>query len=285
MGKVEDALRDLIYYHGRRAAREVLENLPDRVRDMGKRLRDLERSVEELRGDVNELMAARRERMDVPPAEEEEVEKSRVTTRTLKSIRRRFDLTQEDLARLLDVSPVTVTAWETGKSRPRKNNQARIITLREMDLEEVDEALGREHVPASLDPEWIKRLRGKLGLTQAELAQLVGVSGGSVTSWETGKTEPGRENRKALVELSELTRGEVAERLGRPVKNRKPQGSSEESGEEISPEAIRGIRDGLELSQGEFAGRLGVSANTISNWETGRSEPRAANLEKLRELQ
>ncbi len=284
MGKVEDALRDLIYYHGRRAAREVLGNLPDQVRDMRRTLRDVEKAVEELTGQVSELVAARREEMAVPPAEEEEVQKSRVTRRTLKSMRRRFDLTQQELAYLLEVSPVTVTSWETGKSRPRKANQARIITLREMEPAEVDEALGREHVPVSVEPEWIKRLRQRLDLTQTELAELVDVSSASVTSWETGKTEPDRENRKNLVALSHLTRAEVDQRLGRTAAEVEGEKERERPAEEMAPEDVRAIRERLELSQSELAERLDVSVNTISNWETGRSSPRASNLEKLKGL-
>ncbi|MGD2175202.1 MAG: helix-turn-helix domain-containing protein, partial [Candidatus Brocadiaceae bacterium] len=152
MGKVEDALRDLIYYHGKRAASEVLGNLPDQVREARNQLRELQRAVEEMAAEVKELSAARRRNMAVPPAEEEEVEKARFDKRTLKGVRRRFDLTQQELAELLEVSPVTVTSWETGKSRPRRSNLAQIVTLRSMDQKAVDEALSREHLPASLSP-------------------------------------------------------------------------------------------------------------------------------------
>jgi len=127
MGKVEDALRDLIYYHGKRAAKEVLGELPGQVRDARRTLRDVQSSVEELTAQVRELNAARKRDMAVPPAEEEQVERARFDRRTLKRVRRRFDLTQEELAELLEVSPVTVTSWETAKSRPRKSNLAQII--------------------------------------------------------------------------------------------------------------------------------------------------------------
>jgi DNA-binding transcriptional regulator YiaG len=274
----------MIYYHGKRAASEVLDNLPDQVREMRRQLRDVARAVEDLNSHVRDLLEARRREMAVPPAEEEEVESARFSPRTLKSLRRRFDLTQHELAELLEVSPVTVTSWETGKSRPRSSNLAQIITLRSMGEEEVNEALGREQVPSEVSPSEIKRLRSKFNLTQAELAELLGISGAAVTSWETGKTRPSRENRQALMELRETDRDEINRRLSRETPSG---GGAPELGgtaSEVTPDDIRTIRERLGLTQRELADRLGVSVNTISNWETGRSSPRRRSLEMLRSL-
>lgn len=284
MGKVDDAVRDMIYYHGKRAASEVLDNLPDQVREMRRQLRDVARAVEDLNSHVRDLLEARRREMAVPPAEEEEVEGARFSPRTLKSLRRRFDLTQHELAELLEVSPVTVTSWETGKSRPRSSNLAQIITLRSMSEEEVNEALGREQVPSEVSPSEIKRLRSRFNLTQAELAELLGISGAAVTSWETGKTRPSRENRQALMDLRQTDRDEINRRLSRETPS--GGGAPELSGTatEVTPDDIRAIRQRLDITQRELADRLGVSVNTISNWETGRSSPRRRSLEMLRSL-
>jgi len=282
VGKVDDAVRDMIYYHGKRAASEVLDDLPEQVREMRRQLRDVARAVEELTGQVRDLVGARRREMAVPPAEEEEVESARFSPRTLKSIRRRFDLTQQELAELLEVSPVTVTSWERAKSRPRNSNLAQIITLRSMSEEGVNKALGREQIPAEISSSEIKRLRNRLNLTQAELAELLGISGAAVTSWETGKTRPSRANRRALVELRETDRDEVNKRLSRETAS--GGGAPEMRGAPtgVSPDDIRNIRERLGMTQRGLADRLGVSVNTISNWETGRSSPRRRSLERLR---
>ena len=42
----------------------------------------------------------------------------------------------------------------------------------------------------AIDPERVKRLRERLGLSQPELAQRLGVSTASVHRWETGKKGP-----------------------------------------------------------------------------------------------
>ena len=62
---------------------------------------------------------------------------------------------------------------------------------------------------ARLSPGLIKKLRARLGITQGELATLVGVSGSAVGAWEYGKAKPEGHNREALVALRKLGRREV----------------------------------------------------------------------------
>ena len=62
---------------------------------------------------------------------------------------------------------------------------------------------------ARLSPLLIKKLRARLGITQGELATLVGVSTSAVGSWEYGKAKPEGHNREALVALRKLGRREV----------------------------------------------------------------------------
>ena len=56
----------------------------------------------------------------------------------------------------------------------------------------------------------IKKLRARLGITQGDLATLVGVSTSAVGFWEYGKAKPEGHNREALVALRKLGRREVA---------------------------------------------------------------------------
>jgi len=44
---------------------------------------------------------------------------------------------------------------------------------------------------------------------------------------------------------------------------------------------IRDLREGLGLSQQEFADRIGVTKQSVSSWETGTSEPSIENLLKI----
>ena len=279
MGKVEEALRELVQYHGRRAASHVLGKVPALVRQLRREVRDLRKEARQLQADVKALTSAHQQEMAVPPAPEEDLASVRISPRSLKSMRKRFGLTQQELARLLEVSTVTVTTWESGRSRPRKANLAQIVTLRGMSQSEVDAALGRSAAPPSVKPEDLKRLRKKHQLTQAELAVMLGVSPASVTSWEAGKTEPREKNRSAIAELASRLREEAAKRsadgagAGAPA----PDGP-------LSADGIKALRQQAGLSQKELARQVGVSVNSVSNWETGRTAPRAASVRKLLEL-
>ncbi len=85
---------------------------------------------------------------------------------------------------------------------------------------------------ARFSPALIRKLRTRLGLSQAELATLTGVSGVAVWSWESGRTRPTAGNRAALVAVRKLGKREakrlVAEKAeaapapkARPAKRRR----------------------------------------------------------------
>lgn len=48
--------------------------------------------------------------------------------------------------------------------------------------------------------------------------------------------------------------------------------------------SLAAARVNAEMSQKELAGVLGVDASTISNWESGRSEPNASQLRKISDV-
>jgi len=62
---------------------------------------------------------------------------------------------------------------------------------------------------ARISPLLIKKLRKRLGVTQGELATLIGVSTNAVGFWEQGKARPQGRNREALVALRKLGKREV----------------------------------------------------------------------------
>jgi len=281
MGKLDVTLRDLITHRAKKAVKEVVRDLPSQVRETGRQIRALEKSVAQLTKQVEGLKEARRKEAPISPAREEEVQKARFTKRTLPALRKRFDLTQQEMARLLEVSPLTVSSWERGKTKPAGENLAKVIALRSTTQEQVDAALGRQPAPAAMKPEQIKGLRGKLGLTQGALAKLLGVSSAAVVAWEGGKTVPREGNRRSLVEMMGMGVEELGGRLGRKKGEAGEKGGKEEKGKALTPEQVRDIRGRLGLSQKELAAKLGVSANSVSNWETGSTTPRGKSIEKL----
>ncbi|MFP4029524.1 MAG: helix-turn-helix domain-containing protein [Candidatus Brocadiia bacterium] len=240
-------------------------------------MREMKRSMEKMADELSELKEWRRDNMDVPPAPEDKVEDSRVTSHTISSVRKKFSLDQQELADLLDVSPRTVSAWETGKSRPRGGNKARIITLREMNRSEVEEALGRKSAEEKrFGQKDVKQLRDKLGLTQEQMGEQLGVSSAAVGHWESGKTNPGRAAQKTLRDLARR-------KPEQPEEAEEEIGSKTGTDKQFDAENIRAMRKEAGLSQKEMAAELEISSRTVSNWETGSTSPTGKALEALRE--
>jgi DNA-binding XRE family transcriptional regulator len=67
----------------------------------------------------------------------------------------------------------------------------------------------KEAQAARLSPRLIRKARERLGLSQAAVARLVGVSPAAVVQWEQGKAAPGGRNRAAVVGLRRLRRRQV----------------------------------------------------------------------------
>lgn len=77
---------------------------------------------------------------------------------------------------------------------------------------------------ARLSPGLVRKLRERLGLSQAELSRLVGVSAGAVVQWEAGRSAPAGRNRRTLIALRKVGRRDVRRALAtmaNPSENRK----------------------------------------------------------------
>jgi DNA-binding transcriptional regulator YiaG len=66
---------------------------------------------------------------------------------------------------------------------------------------------------ARFSPTWLKSHREKLGISAADYARLVGVSGLSVYNWEHGRTRPREKQLAALTAVRGLGKREVLKRL------------------------------------------------------------------------
>jgi DNA-binding transcriptional regulator YiaG len=71
---------------------------------------------------------------------------------------------------------------------------------------------------ARLSPLLIKKLRARVGVSQAQLASLIGVSGPAVAHWEQGVSRPQGQNRAALVALRGIGKRQVKRMLAEKAK-------------------------------------------------------------------
>lgn len=62
-------------------------------------------------------------------------------------------------------------------------------------------------------PEGLKKHRQRLGLSAADVAKILGVSGLSVYKWESGKTRPRAKQLQSIAQLRRMGKKEAAKRL------------------------------------------------------------------------
>lgn len=115
----------------------------------------------------------------------------------------------------------------------------------------------------------LKTLRDSLGLTQTDFAKIIGFSQGNVGDWERGIKKP---TIPALLAIS----NEFNVSIDWLVKGETPSYSSmidfNDELKDIS-ERIKELRKGANLSQANFAKKIGFSQGNVGDWERGISKP------------
>jgi DNA-binding transcriptional regulator YiaG len=76
-------------------------------------------------------------------------EKLRFSARSVKAQRTRLGLSALDYGKLVGVSPLTIYAWEQGKSRPRKAQLASLAAVRGIGKREARHRIGLNGIPAT----------------------------------------------------------------------------------------------------------------------------------------
>ena len=104
-------------------------------------------------------------------------------------------------------------------------------------------------------PEWIKGLRAQIGVTQAELAERLGVTYVTVSRWENGQARPNRLAMRALVALAQQSSD-----LHRPLQRLIGEGRAEYTTSsrvpvadfQADPETVRSFVEGERLRYGHL---------------------------------
>ena len=106
----------------RRLARKELKALDEKISEQKKTIAALQKRVVELekKQAVSAPAAPATEKKDAP-APEAKGRKARFSPKSLVKFRKKYSISQKALAKLLDVTPFTVSHWEIGKNRPRPN--------------------------------------------------------------------------------------------------------------------------------------------------------------------
>jgi len=115
---------------------------------------------------------------------------------TLANARRRAGLLQREVAQAMGVSLGAVGMWDCGKNMPSAEKLPKLAKLYGCTVDELlagktDSAFGRR----------LRALRSGRGLSQHELAKLIGVSKSSVNMYERDEREPGFRTLGAIADF------------------------------------------------------------------------------------
>jgi DNA-binding transcriptional regulator YiaG len=135
-------------------------------------------------------------------------------------------------------------------------------------------------VRLKLTPAAIKKIRARLGLSQAKFAKRLGVSHGAVYQWEAGRMKPGS---KAAASLHALGAQPAAVPTQPSAKRPKPRRKGRRF--KATPAVLKRVRAKLGVTQAELASLLGVSHSAVAKWEAGRISPREETAAALQDLE
>ena len=91
---------------------------------------ELKRQVRAQQKEIAFLKAQERKRLGKPQVADESLEGVRFSPRSVRAQRQRLGLSQQDYAKLVGVSPMTIYNWEAGKARPRDEQLAALVAVR-----------------------------------------------------------------------------------------------------------------------------------------------------------
>jgi len=137
MGKVESVLKDEIRRVAKKVSREVQAKTVEDVRRLKARLSALQEEVKRLKHEQAQAQARERMATAKESVPEEATSKIRMSAKLIKKLRKRLNVTQPELARLVGVSNAAVGFWESGKSNPRPVLKVKIAALRQLGRRDV----------------------------------------------------------------------------------------------------------------------------------------------------
>ena len=132
MGKLEATIKSEIECMAKREMRKVSVPLKREVRLLKVTVSQLRRAVfplERLAAHQQKELAKQEIRLEATP---EEVKKSRISPRLIKTLRKHLGITQKELAILTGVTVGAAHQWEIGKFNPKADKKAVLVALRKL---------------------------------------------------------------------------------------------------------------------------------------------------------
>ena len=141
MPKIESMIKSEIVRLAKGEVRRIAVPLAKDVRLLKStvsRIRKTVLVVERFVAAQKKELAKQELQLEVSP---EELKKSRLSPRLIRSLRRHLGITQKELASLAGVTMGAVQSWESGKFRPKDGKRKALVALRKLRRNEVRKLL------------------------------------------------------------------------------------------------------------------------------------------------
>ena len=152
MAKIETVVREEIRRLAAKEIRRSIAPVRSAVVALKKTIGKLNRTVATLDAEHRRKKKAEAKEPIKLAVAEDEVKAARVGAKWVKTLRKKLNVSQVELAVLLGISTSGVRAWEYGNSRPRGKNRAALVALRKLGRREVKRMLETKE-PAKEAPE------------------------------------------------------------------------------------------------------------------------------------
>ena len=140
MPNIATVMREEITRLARKEIRNQTEALRKASTGYRRNIADLKRRVEDLE---RKVVQYRQKQPKTTQSQVGEIKAVRYSAKRLQANRKRLGLSAADYARLIGVSDQTVYHWESGKSRPRKQQMAAYAALRNVGKKEAKARLAQ----------------------------------------------------------------------------------------------------------------------------------------------
>ena len=190
----------------------------------------------------------------------------------LRRLRREQGLTQRELARRVDLSPIAICDYEAGRSHPPPQRIPELARALAVPDGELAQLLPPRATPSTPFGRAVRELRERRGWTQRQLAGRIGCAAGAISDYEVAGSYPAPENLGAIAAALGVPRRQ----LSALVAKRRPAKRTTAFGR-----LLRETRIARGMTQQQLAEAIGVRSYTVTIYETTNIHPRRAYLPGL----
>ncbi len=139
MPDVASVLKEEIIRLARSEIKKQIDPLNNRVQELNKTVTQQKKQIAVL--EKSQSRAAKKTSSVAQPVDEENSSSARITIVSIKSHRKRLNLSQREMGLLLGVSTQTIIRWEVGKGIPRGDNKDAFFALRDLGRRDIKKKL------------------------------------------------------------------------------------------------------------------------------------------------